>query len=93
MPSSALAIIFALLAAILMGTIGVLARFAALPAEHITFYRLMLGALFLLAYMLLTGKGQQIRHRPSKRTLVNGAMLAGLWRFTLKPFSTPKWPM
>ncbi|MGI2190260.1 EamA family transporter [Shewanella baltica] len=69
MPSSALAIIFALLAAILMGTIGVLARFAALPAEHITFYRLLLGALFLLAYMLFTGKGQHIRHRPSKRNL------------------------
>ncbi|MCU8020161.1 EamA family transporter [Shewanella sp. SM103] len=69
MPSSALAIIFALLAAIFMGTIGVLARFAALPAEHITFYRLLLGALFLLAYMLLTGKGHQIRHKPSKRNL------------------------
>jgi len=84
MPSSALAIIFALLAAILMGTIGVFARFAALPAEHVTFYRLMLGALFLLAYMLLTGKGHQICHRPSKRNLVNGAMLAGFMAFYIE---------
>lgn len=83
-PPPALALIFALLAATLMGTIGVLARFAALPAEHITFYRLLLGALFLMAYMLLTGKGQQIRHKPSKRTLINGAMLAGFMAFYIE---------
>ncbi|MGL4223196.1 MAG: DMT family transporter, partial [Shewanella sp.] len=39
-PPPTLAIVLALLAASLMGTIGVFARFAALPAEHITFYRL-----------------------------------------------------
>jgi len=83
-PPPALALIFALLAATLMGTIGVLARFADLPAEHITFYRLLLGALFLIAYMLLTGKGQQIRHKPSKRTLINGAMLAGFMAFYIE---------
>lgn len=83
-PPPALALIFALLAATLMGTIGVLARFADLPAEHITFYRLLLGALFLMAYMLLTGKGQQIRHKPSKRTLINGAMLAGFMAFYIE---------
>lgn len=83
-PPPALALIFALLAATLMGTIGVFARFAALPAEHITFYRLLLGALFLMAYMLLTGKGQQIRHKPSKRTLINGAMLAGFMAFYIE---------
>ena len=83
-PPPALAIVLALLAASLMGTIGVFARFAALPAEHITFYRLLLGALFLMAYMLLTGKGQQIRHKPSKRTLINGAMLAGFMAFYIE---------
>ncbi|MCP3127718.1 DMT family transporter [Shewanella sp. KJ2020] len=83
-PPPALALIFALLAATLMGTIGVFARFAALPAKHITFYRLLLGALFLMAYMLLTGKGQQIRHKPSKRTLINGAMLAGFMAFYIE---------
>lgn len=83
-PPPALAIVLALLAASLMGTIGVFARFAALPAEHITFYRLLLGALFLMAYMLLTGKGPQIRHKPSKRTLINGAMLAGFMAFYIE---------
>lgn len=83
-PPPTLAIVLALLAASLMGTIGVFARFAALPAEHITFYRLLLGALFLTAYMLLTGKRDQIRHRPSKRTLINGAMLAGFMAFYIE---------
>lgn len=83
-PPPTLALLFALLAATLMGTIGVFARFVALPAEHITFYRLLLGALFLMAYMLLTGKGQQIRHKPSKRTLINGAMLAGFMAFYIE---------
>lgn len=83
-PPPTLALIFALLAATLMGTIGVFARFAALPAEHITFYRLLLGTLFLMAYMLLTGKGKQIRHKPSKRTLINGAMLAGFMAFYIE---------
>ncbi|MFB2801448.1 DMT family transporter [Shewanella seohaensis] len=83
-PPPALAIVLALLAASLMGTIGVFARFAALPAEHITFYRLLLGALFLMAYMLFTGKGRQIRHKPSKRTLINGAMLAGFMAFYIE---------
>lgn len=83
-PPPLLAIALALLAAGLMGTIGVLARFTAMPAEHITFYRLLLGALFLTAYMVLTGRGAQIRHRPSKRTLINGAMLAGFMAFYIE---------
>ncbi|WP_198782915.1 DMT family transporter [Shewanella putrefaciens] len=83
-PPPALALIFALLAATLMGTIGVFARFAALPAEHITFYRLLFGALFLTAYMVFNGKRQEIHHRPSKRTLINGAMLAGFMAFYIE---------
>ena len=67
-----------------MGTIGVLARFANLPAEHITFYRLFLGALCLLLYMLLSNKKGQILHKPSKRTLINGVMLAGFMVFYIQ---------
>ncbi|NMH66535.1 DMT family transporter [Shewanella salipaludis] len=74
-------ILLALLSAIFMGTIGVLAKYAALPAEHITFYRLLLGACCLASYMAMTGKAHQIRHRPSKRTLLNGVMLAGFMAF------------
>jgi drug/metabolite transporter (DMT)-like permease len=74
-------ILLALLSALLMGTIGVFARFTALGAEQITFYRLLFGALFLLGYMWLTGKGKQVLHRPSKRHILNGAMLAGFMAF------------
>jgi len=67
-----------------MGTIGVLARFAALPAEHITFYRLFLGAICLLLYMLSTAKRTQILHRPSKRTIINGVLLAAFMVFYIQ---------
>ncbi len=83
-PSPVLAIALALLAASLMGTIGVFARFTALPAEQITFYRLLLGSLFLMSFMLITGKGREICHKPSKRTLINGAMLAGFMAFYIE---------
>ncbi|WP_235363917.1 MULTISPECIES: DMT family transporter [Shewanella] len=75
------AIMMALGSAILMGTIGALARQTALDASVITFYRLLIGALCLLLYMLVTGKGGQIWHKPSKRHLLNGALLAGFMVF------------
>ncbi|CAM4097147.1 DMT family transporter [Shewanella aquimarina] len=75
------AIIMALGSAVLMGTIGALARTANLDASIITFYRLLIGAACLITYMLLTGKTQQILHRPSKLHQVNGAMLAGFMVF------------
>lgn len=74
-------ILFAIVSAICMGSIGFFARYTGLSAEHITFYRLVLGAVFLVIYMLLTGKATQIKHKPAKRTLVNGMMLAGLMLF------------
>ncbi|QYJ77766.1 DMT family transporter [Shewanella acanthi] len=83
-PSPAFAIVLALLAASLMGTIGVFARFTDLPAEQITFYRLLLGSLFLMTFMLFTGKGREIWHKPSKRTLINGAMLSGFMAFYIE---------
>ncbi len=64
-----------------MATIGVFARFAALPAEHITFYRLFLGSLCLLLYMLGSKRHQQIVHRFEKRSIANGMMLAGFMVF------------
>ncbi|ABV37005.1 protein of unknown function DUF6, transmembrane [Shewanella sediminis HAW-EB3] len=48
MQSQAVYILLALLSAIMMGTIGVFAKYAALPAEQITFFRLLLGSLFLI---------------------------------------------
>ncbi|QYJ92267.1 DMT family transporter [Shewanella spartinae] len=79
--SSSQAVMMALGSAILMGTIGALARTANLEASIITFYRLLIGAACLIAYMLATGKARQILHRPGKRHLFNGAMLAGFMVF------------
>ncbi|AQS35869.1 putative permease [Shewanella psychrophila] len=81
MQSQAGYILLALMSAVLMGTIGIFAKYAALPAEQITFFRLLFGSLFLVVYMLISGKKAQILHKPSKRHLINGAMLAGFMSF------------
>lgn len=73
--------LLAMLSAVLMATIGIFARYTQLPAEHITFYRLLIGAACMLAFMLMSGKGWQISHRPSKRTAINGMMLSGFMVF------------
>lgn len=77
-------ILLALLSAVCMATVGVFAKYAALPAEHITFYRLFLGAICLTFYMLLTAKHLQILHKPEKITFINGVMLAGFMVFYIQ---------
>lgn len=79
--------LLAVMSAVLMATIGVFARYAALPAEHITFYRLVIGAACMLAFMLLSGKAVQVKHKPSKRTIINGVMLAGFMVFYVQAIS------
>lgn len=73
-PSS---IIFAILSAVLMGTIGVFSKITGLSAEIITFFRLMLGAVFMLLFLAGTGKTALIRRWPSWPVLLNGLFLAG----------------
>ncbi|QQX82552.1 DMT family transporter [Shewanella sp. KX20019] len=73
--------LLAMLSAILMATIGIFARYTQLPAEHITFYRLVIGASCMLAFMIFTGKSDQINHRPTKRTIINGVMLSSFMVF------------
>ncbi|MEZ9199174.1 DMT family transporter [Shewanella sp. 10N.286.54.B9] len=79
--------LLAVLSAVLMATIGVFARYAALPAEHITFYRLVIGAACMLVFMLMSGKAKQVIHKPSKRTVINGVMLAGFMVFYVQAIS------
>ncbi|WP_220739526.1 DMT family transporter [Shewanella sp. c952] len=79
--------LLAVLSAVLMATIGVFARYTALPAEHITFYRLVIGAACMLVFMLISGKAKQVRHKPSKRTVINGIMLAGFMVFYVQAIS------
>lgn len=70
-------LLFAFLSAVLMGTIGVFSKITGLPAEVITFFRLMLGAGFMLIYLVLIGKAHLLHRRPSWPVLINGGFLAG----------------
>lgn len=71
------AMLFALLSAVLMGTIGVFSKLTGLPAEIITFFRLALGAFFMAFYLLVIGRLNKVAARPSWPVVLNGAMLAG----------------
>lgn len=71
------AVIFALLSAVLMGTIGVFSKLTGLPAEIITFFRLILGAGFMMLFLALIGKVQLVKQWPSWPVLINGTLLAG----------------
>ncbi len=75
------AILLAFLSAILMGTIGVFSKITGLPAEIITFFRLFLGALFLVTYLSIIRKLDKITTFPSLPVIVNGALLAGFIMF------------
>lgn len=70
-------ILAAILSALFMGTVGVFAKFAGLEAEIFTFFRLSLGAGFMLLFLLVTGQSGRVAHRPSRPVLINGFMLAG----------------
>ncbi|MFO7648882.1 DMT family transporter [Halomonas sp. 3H] len=76
-PSPALgSLLLAVVAAVGMATIGVISRITGLPAESITFYRLGLGAVFLLAYLLFTGRAAGLRTLPGRGVVLSGALLA-----------------
>ena len=70
-------ITLAILSALFMGTIGVFSRITGLPAETITFFRLLLGAGFLAIYLLATRQAVALRRWPTWPVIVNGALLAG----------------
>lgn len=67
----------AILSALSMGTVGIFAKMTGLGAEVITFFRLGLGALFILLLLLLTGRSHQLRCKVGWPVLINGVLLAG----------------
>ncbi|APE31344.1 EamA family transporter [Halomonas aestuarii] len=77
-PSS---LLLAIVAAVGMATIGVISRKTGLPAENITFYRLGLGAAFLLAYLALVGRTAGLRALPGRSVVLSGALLAAFILF------------
>ncbi|MGR5378489.1 DMT family transporter [Vibrio harveyi] len=73
--------ILATVAAISMGTIGVISRLSELDAITVTFFRLFIGGTLLLVLMLVTGQARQLRTRPHPLIMLNGVMLAGFMTF------------
>lgn len=74
-------VFLATVAAVSMGTIGVLARLSELDAATVTFFRLAIGGALLLALMFVTGQSSQLKTRPHPLILLNGVMLAGFMTF------------
>jgi len=67
----------AILAALCMGTMGVFSRKTGIQAELITFFRLFLGAGFLLLLLIITRQVRLLKTWPGWPVLINGLMLAG----------------
>ncbi len=78
------AVIYAFTSAILMGTIGIFSRKTGLPAEIITLFRLILGAGFMMLFLLLIGRIKMLWKWPSYPVLINGFMLAGFMIFYIQ---------
>ncbi len=83
-PMNIVGIASAILAGLFMGTMGVFSRKTGLDGEVITFFRLFLGAGFLIVLLALTGKLRLLLVRPTWPVLVNGLMLAGFIVFYIQ---------
>ncbi|WNK19954.1 DMT family transporter [Halomonas piscis] len=74
-------LLLAVAGAVGMATIGVISRITGLNAESITFYRLGLGAFFLLLYLVLTRRGRYLRYAPGVGVVISGGFLAAFILF------------
>ena len=80
-------ILAAICSALFMGTMGIFAKITGLGAEVITFFRLTLGAGFMLLFLAVTGQVGLVRRWPSWLVLINGCMLAGFIIFYVQAMS------
>lgn len=69
--------LIAALSAFFMGTIGAISHYAAVSAETVTFYRLLIGAALMAVFLLLTRQLDKLWVWPSVKVLVTGVFLAG----------------
>jgi len=82
--SRVLFLLMAIGAAVLMGTVGPLSRMVEVSPEVVTFYRVFIGALFLLVYLVLNGSLLGSRFVLRKRQVASGTALAGFMVFYIK---------
>ncbi|QSX38969.1 EamA family transporter [Shewanella sedimentimangrovi] len=80
--------LMAALSATLMGTIGLIARYSGIDAASLTFYRLALGALILLLFLLPKRRDRHLWRRPHPAVIAGGALLAGFILSFLKAIET-----
>lgn len=80
--------LLAALSAILMGTIGIIARFGELDAAMLTFYRLGLGALILMLFLLFRRETARLWVKPHWGTVAGGVLLATFILCFLKAIET-----
>ncbi|EGM76372.1 Putative permease, DMT superfamily [Rheinheimera sp. A13L] len=66
----------AALAAAMMGTIGVIARYSEIDPASLTFYRLGVGTVILALYLTLTGQLRLLAGKPTVLVVFNGVLLA-----------------
>ena len=59
-----------------MARSGIIARYSGLAAAELTFYRLAVGGLCLLLFVLASGQLRALRGKPDWRMAVNGVLLA-----------------
>lgn len=69
-------LLLALFSAICMASSGIIARYSQLSAAELTFCRLAVGAMCLGLFLLLSGKGQQLKRWPDRIVVINGILLA-----------------
>ncbi|WP_333606855.1 DMT family transporter [Arsukibacterium sp.] len=68
--------LLALISAVAMASSGIIARFSGIAAAELTFYRLAVGGLCLLLFVLASGQFKALRGKPDWRMAVNGVLLA-----------------
>lgn len=68
--------LLALISAVAMASSGIIARYSGLGAAELTFYRLAVGGLCLLLFVLASGQLTALRGKPDWRMAVNGVLLA-----------------
>ena len=69
-------LLLALFSAVCMASSGIIARYSQLSAAELTFCRLAVGALCLGLFLLLSGKGRQLKRKPDLIVVINGILLA-----------------
>lgn len=78
------AIIYAFLSAVLMATIGVFSKFTGMSSEMITFFRLFLGAIFMVVFLMIRGEHKVIWRWPGVSVVACGVCLAGFMGFYIQ---------